>query len=187
MNKLLLLFCLIFFTCLTSSADIVEDDIALKLSKIQEPSKTYLNYNYESTVKVPITLKIIEPILSETDLYEGQILDFKIAKDVHYNDNVIFKRGDKVQAKIGVIISPGMNGIPASIILKDFQTEKNIKGQLSSTYEIFGQDRSLWVFPLKWALTPLPPAGSLTNFICGGHAKLKTKKIITIYYYPEWK
>ena len=63
--------------------------------------------------------------MCETEAYYNDYLKrtcelFKIAKDVHYNDNVIFKRGDRVQAKIGVIISPGMNGIPASIILKDF-------------------------------------------------------------------
>ena len=61
------------------------------------------------------------------------------------------------------------------------------KGQLSQSFEIFGQDRSLFVFPLKWALTPLPPTGSLTNFIKGGHAKLSENKTITIYFYPEWK
>ena len=53
-------------------------------------------------------------------------------------------------------------------------------------YEVFGQDRSLIVFPLKWALTILPPTGSLTNFIKGGHAKVKTNKTITLYYHPNW-
>ena len=80
-----------------------------------------------------------------------------------------------------------MNGIPASIVFKDFDISEIAKGQISDTYEIYGQDRSWLVFPLKWALTILPPSGSLTNFIMGGHAKLKTKKPIIVYYYPEWK
>ena len=80
-----------------------------------------------------------------------------------------------------------MNGIPASIILKNFEIENIPKSKLSNTYELFGQDRSLIVFPLKWALTWLPPTGSLTNFIMGGHVRLKPRKKITIYYFPEWE
>ena len=80
-----------------------------------------------------------------------------------------------------------MNGIPASVILGDFEMENISKGQFSNSIEVFGQDRSLIVFPLKWALTILPPSGSLTNFIMGGHVKIKEKKILTVYYYPEWK
>lgn len=79
-----------------------------------------------------------------------------------------------------------MNGIPASIIFGDFKFENIDKNKIDYTYERFGQDRSLWVFPLKWALTILPPTGSLTNFIKGGHARLKTNKVIQLNYYPEW-
>ena len=91
-----------------------------------------------------------------------------------------------MKSKVSIIITPGMNGIPASIILKDFEIDGVKSSRLTNEYEIFGQDRSLLVFPLKWALTILPPTGSLTNFIMGGHAKIKVKKPITIYYYPEW-
>ena len=52
--------------------------------------------------------------------------------------------------------------------------------------EKFGLDLSLLVFPIKWALTFLPPTGSLTNFILGGHASIKENKIIELYYYPNW-
>ena len=67
----------------------------------------------------------------------------------------------------------------------DFEIEGLKKEQLTPYYEIFGQDRTLMVLPLKWVLTVLPPSGSLTNFIMGGHVKLKPKKHITIFYYPE--
>ena len=42
------------------------------------------------------------------------------------------------------------------------------------------------VYPIKWALTPIPGVGSLTNFILGGNAKITPKDKIIIYYYPEW-
>lgn len=185
MNKVFYLILFLFLSSFCNSIAIT-DEVADKLSiDVYEPS-TYTNYNFESTEKIPIKLKITEDIKSEKDVYEGQIVKFKVVKNVVYKNKILLQRGDIVPAKVGVIISTGMNGIPASIIFKDFQIKTLSKGQLSDTYEVFGQDRSLFVFPLKWALTPLPPTGSLTNFIKGGHVKLTTKEQITIYYYPNW-
>ncbi len=143
-------------------------------------------YNYESTLKIPIKLSVLESIKSEKNVYEGQTIKFISVEDVFYNSNCIVKRGDIIPAKVKIKITPGMNGIPGSIIFDEFEIVGVSQSQLTCNVEAFGQDRSYIVFPLKWALTILPPTGSLTNFIMGGHAKLKTKKIITIYYHPEW-
>lgn len=142
--------------------------------------------NFESTVKIPIKLSIVDEISSEKDVYEGQIVNFKAVNTVQYNNKNIINRGDIVPARVKVIISSGMNGIPASIIFDDFRIQGISSCQIDEVKEVFGQDRSLWVFPLKWALTPLPPTGSLTNFIKGGHVKVKNNKVITIYYHPYW-
>lgn len=143
-------------------------------------------YNFESTVKIPIKLSVAEEISSEKDVYEGQIVNFKAVNSVKYNNVFIIRRGDIVPARVKVVISSGMNGIPASIIFDNFKIQGISSSQLDESFEVFGQDRSLWVFPLKWALTPLPPTGSLTNFIKGGHVKVKRGKILTIYYHPHW-
>ncbi len=142
--------------------------------------------NFESTVKIPIKLEIENEIRSENDIYEGQTVNFKSVYSVRYKDNIIISRGDIVPAKVKMIIKSGMNGIPASIIFGDFKVNGIPSNKIVDNCEVFGQDRSLWVFPLKWALTPLPPTGSLTNFIKGGHVKVKKNKIVTIYYHPEW-
>ena len=42
------------------------------------------------------------------------------------------------------------------------------------------------VFPIKWALTPIPGVGSLTNFILGGNASITEDDTVTVYYYPDW-
>lgn len=185
MNKFLVL---LFFLVSASIcfAETITDDVALALPKYPVKPSVYKKYNYESTVKLPVTLKILEEIHSESELYEGQIVNFKVVKDVVYNDKVVIHRGTIVPSKVSVIVTSGMNGIPASVIFRDFEIRGLMAGQISDTYEIFGQDRSLWVFPLKWALTPLPPTGTLTNFIKGGHVKVKRKSPITVYYYPEW-
>ena len=184
MNRLII-FLLVFFISSPSFA-LIEDEVAKELPQSQLKPDVYLNYNYESIEKYSVKLKSMKNILSEKELYEGQVLDFKVSKDIHVNDNKIIKRGTKASAKVSAIITPGMNGIPASIILSDFRIEDIDKNKLSAEYEIFGQDRCLLVYPLKWALTILPPAGSLTNFIMGGHAKIKTNRFIEINYYPQW-
>lgn len=168
-------------------ADTMIDEVAVELPTYPIKPNVYTDYNFESTVKIPVNLKILEEIHSEADIYEGQIIKFKVAKDVIYKNEVVIYRGTIVPTKVSVIITSGMNGIPASVIFREFEIEGIANGQFTDSYEVFGQDRSLLVFPLKWALTPLPPTGTLTNFIKGGHVKVKKKTPITLYYYPEWK
>lgn len=145
-----------------------------------------LNYNYEGTERVEIKMAIVDAIKSEMDVYENQPVKFRVINDVHYKGKVIIKRHTIVPAKVAVVIRSGMNGIPASIVFGNFEFENIDNKLLSNFYEVRGQDRSLLVFPLKWALTILPPSGSLTNFIKGGHAKVKKDRVIKIYYHPTW-
>ena len=185
-NKFLLALLLFLTTLPVISAEIMQDDFALETLKDAQPAQTNNKYDYTDLDVVPIKLCVSQNIKSETELYEGQIVEFRVLKHVYYKNKIYAKRGTIVPAKVKMIITSGMNGIPASIIFDDFQIEGIKQSQLTDTYEVFGQDRSLIVFPLKWALTILPPSGSLTNFIKGGHAKLKTNKTITIYFHPTW-
>lgn len=171
-----------------SSPEIIRDEIVetiLKKRNIQKPD-VHMVYDYKSTVKLPVKIAIKEKIKSENDVYIGQNIEFEVENDVFYKRKLKIKKGQIVKAKVGLTISNGMNGIPASIIFENFKTENVKNGQIQDTLEVFGQDRSLIVFPLKWALTILPPTGSLTNFILGGHAKIRQGRTFTIYYYPEW-
>lgn len=189
MNKFfnLLIIC-IFLSFCSCSAEIVQDNFVeqtLKNVPIEEPF-THLEYNYQDTEKLPVRLSLTNEIQSENYVYEGQTVYFRVLNNVYYNNQIIIKKETIVPAKILLIITPGMNGIPASIVFGDFEFDNITYGQITNSYEVFGLDRSLWVFPLKWALTPLPPTGSLTNFILGGHVRVKTSKVITIYYHPNW-
>ena len=146
-----------------------------------------LPYNYNDTTCIPIKLSVTEELSTKNPIIEGQNVKLRVRENTIYNGQVLLKAGETVNAKIETVITSGMNGIPASIIFGDFQFNNIDEGTVTDTYETFGQDRSLWVYPLKWALTILPPTGSLTNFIKGGHAKLKSDKVIELYYYPNWK
>jgi len=99
----------------------------------------------------------------------------------------VVKKDEIITAKVETVITKGMNGFPAEIILDNFEITEIPKNQLLSTYTKKGFNACLLVYPLKWALTPFPGIGSLTNLIKGGEAKITPKDIITIQYFPEWK
>ena len=189
MNKLfcsVLLFILSFTTCFAQ--ELLKDDFAVQTVSAEKLVKPVANldYNYQDTDVVKIPLFIVHPIKSEKDLYEGQRIKFRVAQKVYYNKKVVARNGQILTARVETIIKNGMNGIPASIILGDFDLPPLKKSRLSASYEHFGLDLSMLVFPLKWALTPLPPTGSLTNFIKGGHANIRGYETVAIYYHPNW-
>lgn len=146
-----------------------------------------LPYDYSSVDSVPIKLSITSEVSTKDDILEGQKLEYRVLEDVYYKDKLILKKGDIVPATLEMIVTSGMNGFPAEIVVDDFQIPGVKNSQLLSVYIKKGQNRCFWVYPLKWALTIIPFVGSLTNLIMGGHAKLKTKDVVTLYYFPDWK
>lgn len=188
MSKRILGLLLTFLIGSCAFAELLNDDFVdstIGQQELQQP-EIHSTYDYTSTTKIPIKLSIIKDIKSENDIHEGDILNFLIKDEIKYNDKIIIQELTPATARVETISRSGMNGIPAIITLGDFKIKNIHNGQLTGFYDVKGQDRSIIVFPLKWALTILPPSGSLTNFIKGGHAKIKTKKPITIYYYPDW-
>ena len=142
---------------------------------------------YESFERIPIKLQILEPISTKkNNITDGQKIKFKVKQNVKHNHHVILTAGTIVEGTVETFMPRGMNGIPGVIILDDFEIPGLEKSKLKSTYIKRGPDLSLCVFPLKWALTFLPPTGSLTNFIVGGNAKISTKDTIQVFYYPAW-
>ena len=89
-------------------------DLDVSQLKLQESEVSEIKY------ASPYEIKIMEEIKSENDVYEGEELELKIIKDVLYRDRVIISKDTRVKAKVSIIISTGMNGIPASIIFEDF-------------------------------------------------------------------
>ena len=179
MNKFIATFILFVFGFQTSvlANDVFNENIEEKA----------LPYNFESTYNVPIKLGIVEPISTKGEkIYEGQIIQFKVLKDTYCRRKTFLKKDTIVNARIETIITSGMNGFPAEIILGNFEVPGAKSSQLVDRYIKKGQNRCYIVYPIKWALTIIPFVGSLTNFIMGGHAKIKTKDEIVIYYYPDW-
>ena len=113
-------------------------------------------------------------------------LEFVSDRNIYDKGELILKKGDIVEGKLKFIVKSGMNGIPYSLTVGDFKIKGISENALVDEYYKQGWDRGYIVYPLKWALTFLPPTGSLTNVIKGGHSKISTKDEIVINYFPEW-
>ncbi len=185
MNKyILLLFYILFLVPQLTFSEELQPEKQIK-NQIEVQNK--LPYNFESTYRVPIKMGILDPISTKDKLIEGEIIKFKILNDTYCKRRTILKKDEIVTARIETIITSGMNGFPAEIILGNFEIPNLESSKLVDYYTKKGQNRCFIVYPLKWALTIIPLVGSLTNFIMGGHARIKTSDIITIYYYPDWE
>lgn len=188
MNKTILyIIFILFFLSQNSYAELVKDNVADELltTQITTPPSVHTSYDYSSIEYKVINLRIINDVASEQDLRDGDKLCFEIVNPVYYKGKKYADKNEKVYATVETIIKNGMNGIPASIILGNFEFKNIEKSKIQDYVEIYGADLSWLVFPLKWALTILPPTGSLTNFIKGGHAKIKNSEIIEIKFYPN--
>lgn len=189
MNRFIFLLITMVIFSTTSQATILRDEIIEDFLSTQYLKKPYINldYNYESTEKIPIKLKPTKKISTKEDeIQEGQIITFKVTEDVFYKNQRIVEKGTIATAKIETYITKGMNGLPGTIIIDKFSFENIPQEKLKGTIIKKGLNFALLVFPIKWALTPLPPTGSLTNIIFGCNAKLTPRDKITIYYYPHW-
>ena len=99
---------------------------------------------------------------------------------------MLFEKGAKFTANVAIYMDRGMNGVPAAIIVDNFKIDKIDSKKLSGVYIKRGLNLTPMVLPIKWALTPFPGVGSLTNFIIGGNATITPNDTITVYYCPEW-
>lgn len=181
---------LILFLCSSVFASAYERDVfvdeTLSVFVNKEVKMSPCYCNHENTTRVKIVLSPVEKITS-AQARDGDIVEFIVRDDVIYNKQVILLEGTKVKGCVETVVTQGMNGIPAMIMLNDFEIPGIPNEKLKSFYTKKGLNLSYIVFPLKWALTFLPPTGSLTNFIVGGPAKISPRNKITLYYYPEWE
>lgn len=190
MNKKLLLIFFSYLTLTVLSANALLQDTLVEETlngKEYAPPTVNSNYNYESFDKVVIPLKTLKNLSTKSNtVYEGQELRFVVKRNVKYKHQIVIKQGTIVTARIETYITRGMNGIPATLIIDNFEIPGIEKSKIKGTFIKKGLSLTTLVLPIKWALTPIPGVGSLTNFIIGGNANLTDKDNIFIYYYPNW-
>ena len=177
---LILLICGIFNSVFAESSDFLVDKF-LQNKKFKNP---YTPIEYDFTIPLQICERIST---KDENTYENKIVRLKVRNDVYLKGQKLLAKDDIIEARVGFMIPNGMNGIPAMIYLTDFDSPALDFDKILSDYHKSGKSKIYWVLPLKWLLTPLPPTGSLTNFIKGGEATIKESDKIIIYYFPDWE
>ena len=189
MNKIIFTILALLTFSLSAKATEMEDLIRYTIDRDNLPTiYQNTNYDYTSTERVEVKLQLDEKKIStkKNNIEEGQKIQFRVKKDVKYKGKTLIPKSTLATGVVQTYISKGMNGIPATIIIDDIQIEGIDNSKVKGTIIEKGANLSLLVFPLKWALTILPPSGSLTNLITGGNATIDKKTNIIVYYYPEW-
>lgn len=146
-----------------------------------------LGYDFSDTTAIPIELAIVKKISTKAKIKESDILQFKVKKSVIVDGATILTKGDIITGRIETILTRGLNGFPAEIIIDNFEIPNIKQSQLISTYTKKGWNAFYLVCAIKIPLTVIPFVGSFTNIIRGGHATISPRDTITIYYYPNWK
>lgn len=187
--NLLLIAGLLSFNTAFASVQVKDEFVEAYLSRktFTQPAP-HLEYNYEDTDRVEIPIQITEKISTagKYRTYEGKTLDFTVKENVYYKNKLILPQGAKITGKVEILTTKGISGIPGEIFISDFEIPGIKSSQIMEPISKRGQNRTLWILPLKWALTPLPPLGSFTNIIVGGDGVLKPKHTLKLYYYPNW-
>jgi hypothetical protein len=144
------------------------------------------NYDFSLAKRTPIKISIINPISTKQSLKEGQSLVFRVVNDVKLNDKYTLKKDTLINGKLETISPNQAFGVPADIIIDDFELENNKdKIILDGSIHKIGANRSLWVYPVGYMGCCFFGVGLLVFAIRGGHAKIKTNDILEVYWLQE--
>lgn len=89
--------------------------------------------DFESVVSLPVTLSTFETITSK-ESPEGKTVKFLVKKSVYYKGECLVKRGQTATGRVETIATQGMNGVPAMIILGNFEIPGLDSKKLKSYY-----------------------------------------------------
>ena len=104
---------------LTCNAQILQDEFAMNSLKNTKPPYTHTKYNYQDTTKIPVRIVISKKIKSEKELYEGQIVEFKLIRHIIHNNKIIAMTATAITAITMVsIVLPFIVWVVLSVLLQ---------------------------------------------------------------------
>ena len=129
-----------------------------------------------SMTAVPVRIKKL--FTTKSKIQEGDYLEFETTKDIVINKKTYPAR-TTVKARVETISLNESWGVPSDLVLGNFSIDGiPLGGEINKT----GANRTLWVRPAAWTLIILFwGAGILLTPIRGGHAKIRTSEIYTLY------
>ena len=166
-----------------SKRKVTIDDKLAGMAPTHRVRRVKIKNKYDFTkAQIPVQLKIIKPLSTKNKITEGDEILFATTKEVVINDEYLPK-GTQVVGRIETISASDKMGTPANIVVDNFYVKDRpdlcLYGNLTKT----GANRSIWVYPLYQAGNIMfYAAGFAFVPIHGGHAKILSNDIFTVYY-----
>ena len=128
----------------------IEDSLALKINSKDIKFNYYDKNQKFDFSKASVQIARVRPLKYYTtrkNLKEGQYIDFELTQDVNIN-NVVYKRGTSVKARVENISPNLAYGVPADLVVDNFVLANKI--QLSGQIEKRGANRAIWIYPVAY-------------------------------------
>lgn len=135
-------------------------------------------YNFQNIHHTYIKVRPEREISTKHAINAGDKVYFYVEENVQKDGKTIIKKGEKLTARVATISESGLYGIPADIIIGDFQLgDIQLSGEITKE----GFTHTYWIIPVSnVASFFIPFSGQLFRFIHGGHAKIKTKDVFEL-------
>lgn len=187
MNRFCLLISLLLISVPCYSTEVMQDEFVDEWFKDKEIKTVvpYSEYNYADTERIKIQITPVEKLSTPKNVYEGQVVNFVTKRNVRLEDGELLKKGTPVTGVVELYTTNGMTGVQGTITVGQISIPNLETDKLYYYIVKEGQNRTLWIMPIKWALTFIPFVGSVTNLIKGGQAVLSPSDTFTVYYYPN--
>lgn len=127
-----------------------------------------------SNNEIPIQIRIKENFTTKSKPEDGDIIEFETVEQFKS-----FPAGTTVKGRIECVTMNYSMGVPADLIISNFKIGNT---QLFGEIHAEGAHRIMWLRPAIIVGTIFFGAGLALIPIRGGHAKIKTNKIYTVYY-----
>lgn len=186
MIRFLLIFILLFSQalCAEYTPELFSDNLVeTTLQNVEnEYPKANLNYDYNSIDYISIEIRFKEKISSKYN-HEGEIFNFEVVKDVIDKDGkVLIHAGDCGKARLETVSERGGYGVPAQIILANFEITGFNKWNFDNI-EKSGKNFSILALSLKNSIClALPGSSYLLLLMRGGNVTISPQKTYVIKY-----
>ena len=138
-------------------------------------TRKFVVIDQSSMTSVPVRIK--KEFTTKEKIEEGDFIDFETIQEVKVNKKS-YPAQTLVKARVETISLNKMMGVPSDLIIGSFSMDGiYLAGEINKT----GANRSLWVYPCTYGLSWFFGVGLLFIPIRGGHAKIKTSEIYTLY------
>lgn len=158
----------------TSKQSPILDSLAEKIDKSMIVVETKRLSNLDG---IKIKVSPAKYYTTRRKLAEGKYIDFVLVEDTKI-EKTFYKKGTIIKARVETLSKNGAYGVPADLVIGNFTMPDKLV--LNGSIERQGANRSLWVYPTGYLLTPILLIGLPIFAIRGGHAKLSPRKVFQV-------